>query len=358
MTVQSWRTFNEIVYIEVVLVLNFISNTMARERESAVKRMVFTHQVANFDEPPTFDVEECEWLIYKAEIGSVGGNRHWQGAVIFKKRQRYATAGAILGIRGAHFEVMRGTVQDQRVYIGKAETTAPGHRVHEFGEPSNEGAAGQGRRSDLARMAEEIKEGSNLRDVALSAPATYIRNYRGIGHFRNLVFNQRRSWPTELHILIGPPGCGKSRSVYDAHDANDIYPKNPKHNYWNGYVGQSIVLIDDYRGPAPGGRVTGNPIDFDDLLRLADRYPMDVDCKMADPVNFVAKKIYITSNCHYREWFPYGTDLAPLERRITVVREWRAGEVPVPDVPFVDLSVDDGSLGWANAREEFNALLE
>ena len=26
--------------------------------------------------------------------------------------------------------------------------------------------------------------------------------------------------------LIGPPGCGKTRQVYDTHDINDIYKLN------------------------------------------------------------------------------------------------------------------------------------
>lgn len=320
------------MYIYSTLLHTFI--TMSDTRQKA-KAWIFVHNVRNWDTPPTYDVEKCVWGIWKPEIGD-SGNKHWQGAVIFKDRVRIPQIQSILSIPGAHCEVMRGTPQQAREYVLKLRTTAGEPR--EYGDIPEQR---QGRRSDLDTLAEEIKDGATIRDVALRYPATYIRNYRGIATYRSLVLSSNdaftpRDWQTELHILLGPTGSGKTSYVYSQVELrSDVYGKNPKSKYWNGYRGQPVVLIDDYRGPVGGSNGTG--IDYDDLLRLADRYPLSVECKMADDVNFVARKIFITSNTPVETWFPIGTDLRPLQRRITSTRIWSDPDEDVdPDVTVIE----------------------
>ncbi len=120
----------------------------------------------------------------------------------------------------------------------------------------------------------------------------------------------RRAWPTELHILWGEAGSGKSRHVWEL-DA-EVYPvPNPNGGslWFDGYVGQDVVLLDDFYGWCP----------LHLLLKMADRYPLQVPIK-GGHTEFVAKSLYITSNKPWREWYKWdelGNQLmAAFERRI------------------------------------------
>lgn len=80
--------------------------------------------------------------------------------------------------------------------------------------------------------------------------------------------------------------------------------------FWDGYRGQTNVVIDEFRGV----------VNISHLLRWLDRYPVIVEVKGSSTV-LCAEKIWITSNLHPREWYP-DLDQATMEallRRLTIV---------------------------------------
>jgi hypothetical protein len=84
--------------------------------------------------------------------------------------------------------------------------------------------------------------------------------------------------------------------------------------WWDGYVGQPYVIIDDYRPDL---------CTFSNLLQLFDRYPMRVEFK-GGSCQFVAKYIFVTAPKSPRDMWcnRVEEDINQLMRRITLVRDF------------------------------------
>ena len=270
---------------------------MEKRPATQVPRKRYTFTINN---PTAAELEGCHhlgslgvvgYLVFGIEKGA-SGTEHIQGFVNFKKKHRFNKVKKLISTR-AHIEVARGTDLDNQRYCSK-----DGH-FFEYGQPMQ-----QGRRTDLEQIATDLKENNgDLSAVAEACPAQFIRYHRGLAAFcdiRNL--GPKRDWKTTVTVLVGPPGCGKSR--YAAEKCTDPYYK-PNGEWWDGYTGQDQVIFDDYYGW----------IKYDEMLRCCDRYPHRVPVKGGFKP-FVSKEIYITSNKEVEEWYKF--DVAALFRRITV----------------------------------------
>lgn len=82
-------------------------------------------------------------------------------------------------------------------------------------------------------------------------------------------------------------------------------PKDKSSLWWEGYVGQECVIIDEFYGW----------IQYDFLLRLLDRYPLRVEVK-GGSVNMSATKFVFTSNKEWTQWYPGIDDTSALKRRL------------------------------------------
>jgi len=101
-----------------------------------------------------------------------------------------------------------------------------------------------------------------------------------------------------------------------AHDElPEAYVKDPRTKWWNGYLCEKSVIIDDF---GPGG------IDINHLLRWFDRYKCWVENK-GGMVALVADTFIVTSNFHPRDIFKWGDEVNPqlpaLERRIVIIEK-------------------------------------
>lgn len=90
----------------------------------------------------------------------------------------------------------------------------------------------------------------------------------------------------------GHTGTGKSRTAWEEAGL-DAYPKDPRTKWWDGYTGESHVVVDEFRGG----------IDIAHILRWLDRYPVLVETK-GGTVALRATTIWLTSNKDPREWYP------------------------------------------------------
>lgn len=238
--------------------------------------------------------DDVKYAIWQQETGE-NGTTHYQGYIELKTPRRIAWMQKL--IPRAHFETRKGSREQARDYCKKEETRTAGPWEHGTFEQE------RGKRNDLLRLQEMLKSGESERDIRDKEFCIWARNYKVIERFGILESGIKRNFKTTVYMLIGPPGCGKSKWCLEQ-SASAYWKQNSK--WWCGYDGKSDVVIDDYYGWLP----------WSTLLNICDRYPCTVETK-GGQVNFAAKNIYITSNTEYRLWYKNERiDIAALTRRI------------------------------------------
>lgn len=222
-----------------------------------------------------------KYAIIGKEVGKKG-TPHLQGFANFKKKLRLTTLKNLPGFMRAHVQPARGSDLQNQKYCQK------GKNYLEMGCPSRPGRSGA-----LTEAVDLLKKnGGNLSEVADVYPEVFIRHGRGLRDYVNTAcLSGQRNWKTQVIVIIGKPGVGKTRYVNSECKGQSVYWK-PRGPWWDGYCNQDCVILDDFYGW----------ITFDELLRVCDRYPLRVPVKGAF-VEFVAKKLYITSNEPPENWY-------------------------------------------------------
>lgn len=238
--------------------------------------------------------ERVEWLKGQLEVGEQGFE-HWQLVVGFATKVRLAAVKKAFGPT-CHAEPTRSEAADD--YVWKDETSVYGSRF-ELGCK----AIRRGNSVDWQRILTCAKSG-NIEEIP---PDIVVRCYNQISRI-GTDFAQPVGIEREILVYWGKTGTGKSRRAWDE-GGLDSYPKDPRSKFWNGYRGQQHVIIDEFRGG----------IEISHMLRWLDRYPVIVDIKGGGTV-LKAKKIWITSNLHPKDWFPNldSDTLDALLRRLTI----------------------------------------
>lgn len=280
----------------------------------------------------TYSVPENPWVtanvryvIGQREIAPETGRKHYQLYVELLRTSRLPGLQQHLfgGVR-VHAEPARGGADACVEYCTKEDTRDPdGDRV-EFGARSG----GQGTRRDLSelrdRMRDAYREGGE--DAAWSA--AYDANFgaaiaytRGISAYLGRLAGGRAGLgvPPTVEVHVGPTGVGKTHNVYaEAPDVYSIPPPRRGGSVWfPGYQGQASVLIDDFDGDC---------ISMGYMLRLLDRYPLQVEVK-GGFVSWQPTRIYITTNLPLHMWYDGVAQQHKfaLYRRITHLYEWKRG---------------------------------
>lgn len=222
------------------------------------------------------------------EIAPDTGTEHFQGLLVLSKRARLTWLKNNVNAE-AHWGAMRGTIRQALAYCTKEESRKPEYQPITWGEePEN----AQGQRNDLNAVKMLIDSGASETRVAEEHFAAWVQHYRGFREYKRMKVTPR-DWTTEVWIIIGPTGTGKSKMANEHSPVADTYYKQAHSDWWDGYDGQPTVVLDDFYGW----------LRFDDMLRLMDRYPMLVQTK-GGQTNFLARTLLITSNTLPRSWYP------------------------------------------------------
>lgn len=246
---------------------------------------------------------ESRYAILGKEIGE-SGTPHIQGYIRFKKPYRFSTITDRFLPR-CHIQVASGSARANRLYCSKDGSFV------EFGECPTEG--GKSRDEIAIRFREAMAGGrSGLSQFANEQPGTYM--YSGHNLLRNFLVVQPCIERPEIDVtwIHGPPGVGKSKKAHE--DMPDAYVKDPRTKWWNGYLLEKNVIIDDF---GPQG------IDINHLLRWFDRYKCLVESK-GGMLPLYAVKFIVTSNFTPESVFTCNLgvvhpQLPALMRRINVI---------------------------------------
>lgn len=253
------------------------------------------------------------------EVGEEG-TPHLQGCVTFLRKYRLAALKKLQS--RAHWEVAKAI--DAFNYECK-----DGCKVHEIDNRR------QGKRSDLEGVYALVESGKGLWDNDFWLLRPNIQAIRVAEKFKDYHDPPRRIGPITVIWIYGKPGYGKSALAYDSCEGQDYYSCSDA-KWWNGYSGQDIVIIDDFRP---------DWCSFRTFLRIADIYPFQVEFKGGmRQVQFT--KLLITCPFSPKECF-MGYELEDIEqvtRRITkVIKFTEPGEWT--DVTGTGTEVGEGNTG-------------
>ncbi len=235
-----------------------------------------------------------QYMIVGREKAPTTGQLHFQGYLECKTTQRFAAIKRILGER-CHVEVAKAT-HDQNVAYCKKDGSWT-----QWGTPQ----PGQGARVDLLEIKQKMDEGMNLTGVSQAYFGQFLRYHRGFEKYQSL--NARPSGRGGMSIkwFWGPTGSGKTSALTTNVDAlgKDAYTlqTSPTGTWWNGYDGQSVVVMDELRAGWFPHSV---------LLRILDRSPYRVPCHGMS-VSLCCEHMLISSSKHPRDLYveDYGGQL-------------------------------------------------
>jgi len=289
------------------------------------KSWTFTINNYTDDDVKLLNDLECKYMIFGKEIGKEE-TPHLQGCVILHKPGRLSAMKKIHD--KAHWEPT------------KSEPAAINYCMKDKLYTIRDNRVQQGKRTDLEAVVKSVKEGG-IKKAIDEHPEAYIKFHSGLEKL-----NYRLTKPRDRNVapivtwLYGKTGVGKTRQVCDKEP--DLWISGRDLKFWDGYENQEAVLLDDFRGDF---------CTFHELLRILDRYPLNVNVKGGFRC-FNSKRIYITSCFRPESVYTTREDIGQLLRRITTIQEViKPGDVT--DVTDVT-EVVEGNTNF----NHYNKLLE
>lgn len=239
---------------------------------------------------------EVEYAVYQKENAPTTGTPHYQGFVRFKARITRSALARL--IPGAHLEIARGTIEENKTYCTKEESRSEG--PWEYGTIPQ---LHKGKRTDWHAIKDMAQNGQTDREIADVFPGHYARNFAGIQKLKALYVAERTEMPM-VHVICGPPGTGKSHYARAQFPA--AYWKAPNNKWWDQYDSEEDVVLDEFKGWFP----------YNDLNRLCDKYEYRVEIKGAS-VPCPARNVVLISNWHPFDWYDlHRIQFASFKRRV------------------------------------------
>lgn len=234
------------------------------------------------------------YYVFQRERGEIG-TEHYQGYIQFKSEK---TLSAVKNQVSpfAHFEIARGTPDQNVTYCTKAETRVRG--PYDWGTLKR-----QGQRTDLALVADRVTAGASIRELAQEFPKQFIQYSSGIYKFKRTVAPPPLVLNRICKLFIGPTRTGKTWSA--THDQsspgvwtekNSVFLKQPD-AWFDGYNGETTLVLDEF-----GGASQHLPLTM--ILCWMDNYRNQLPLKGAYEWNY-ATEIIFTSNLHPRKWYSW-----------------------------------------------------
>ena len=276
-------------------------------RQARYRNVVFT--VNNWTQEMWDTIWNCikiSYLVMGKEVGA-SGTPHIQGYAEFKGSQpSWSTVQKSLGGH-AWFAPRKSKLpqtaadycKEDGDFIERGVMCEPGHQA------------------TLNDLKEQIVEGIKPRQIKWENPHLLHMFGRSIDEMYDIHnYEKKREWFTRGIWYWGPTGTGKSHKALEGYSRATHYISPGDGKWFDGYDGQEIFVINEYRG---GMGEAG----FTDLLQMCDWVPHWLSRRGREPIPFMAKLVIITSSMSPTEIFQTrvgSTDsIAQLERRFTVV---------------------------------------
>ncbi len=191
---------------------------------------------------------------------------HGQGFLQLKNRLRLRGVKDQVGLQAIHLEpkAKNSTVEEAIDYCKKDGD------YWEWGTKK----PGQGNRSDIAEVRDDIKAGMSIPDIIMKSPEVWFK-YSGAvlktrAIFRGLAVPKTRE--VEVTVLWGPTGTGKTWTAMDYHSVFKMQGYDLQKGWFCQYKGEDRLVIDEF---------TNGSCNIARLLALLDGYKLELQIKNA-----------------------------------------------------------------------------
>lgn len=271
----------------------------------------FTNFNLDFNYLDFLEKSTATYILYGHEKCPKTLKEHHQGFVYFDGA-RSSKKGVSKQLGNAHVEPCRGNLDQNTDYCSKDSN------VVELGEKPK-----QGHRTDLDSVKDQIMEQKlSVDQICIDNPNLFHQYGRTLSKLEDIALRKRyRTTMTEGIWIWGESGFGKSHKAFEGYSPETHYVYPNDNGWWDGYTGQEIVIINEFRGQIP----------YYELLDLCDKWPKTVKRRSREPVPFLAKKLIITSCMPPNEVYHNLSamdDLEQLERRFEIIKmeqKWSKG---------------------------------
>ncbi len=263
----------------------------------------FTQYKLDFDYEKYLKETTAIYVAYSLETCPTTKRPHHQGFVQFSG-QRGSIKGVSKQLDNANCRMCGGNIDQNSDYCSKEG------KLIELGiKPM------PGKRNDLEAIKDDIMNGTKVDDICVDNPTLYHQYGRTLNKLEDIAL--RKQWRTEMttcNWYCGATGTGKSHEAFTNYSNDTHYIYSNDGGWWDGYIGQGIVIINEFRGN----------IIYSELLDLIDKWPKTVRRRNREPVPFLAKHMIITSSLMphdcYRGVLEKDDSIEQLLRRITIIK--------------------------------------
>lgn len=229
----------------------------------------------------------CKYMVFGYEVAPTTGTPHLQGYVCWETSRSIQKFKDDISDRLSVQKTLGTPAQasDYCKYDDYPANKIP-NKFEEFGEIPR-----QGERTDWRVALTEINSGATIGEVVEHQPQL-LPCVKALDFYMKNRHNRLLNPITrdvEVIVLWGDAGTHKSSWAYDRYP--DLYAK-PANQWWDGYTGQTTVLLDDFYGWIP----------LHDLLRVLDRFPYHAEVK-GSHVWAQWTRVIITSNKPPDKWY-------------------------------------------------------
>lgn len=225
------------------------------------------------------------------------GTFHTHLYIVYCSPRRFSTMKK--NFEGAHFDIARGTSQENRDYVfkeGKWLNDVKGETNHrdsheEYGELPQER---QGKRTDLDMLYDMIKNGMSNYEILEENPR-YMLQIDKIDRARKTYVEEqyRDKWrDVEVTYIWGVTGAGKTRGVKEEYGYRNVYTVTDYTHPFDGYSGQDVLLFEEFR----------SSLKISDMLQYLDGYPIELPCRYSNKIACFTK-VFICTNIDLRNQY-------------------------------------------------------
>jgi Putative viral replication protein. len=231
-------------------------------------------------------------LVYWCLSDEIGENKtyHIHFYLAFSSAVRFSTLQNLF--EGAHFEMAKGTSQQNRDYVfkegkwekDKKKETNLSDTHEEYGEMPMER---QGHRADIEDLYDMIKSGMSNYEIMETAPQ-YLLNIDKVEKVRQIV--KEESYKTtfrnlKVDYIYGSTGVGKTRGIMELYGYQNVFRITDYEHPFDNYKGQDIVIFEEFR----------SSLRIQDMLNYLDGYPLELPCRYSNKIACFTK-VYLITN--------------------------------------------------------------